>query len=242
MPSKLEQPGSAQNGGDPARKVPPASNGAGPYSEEAMTTAAHELELASAEEVLAYAVDRFHPRLTLACSFQKEESVLVHMLTQIEPAARAFVIDTGVLFPETFETWRQFEQRFGVRVEVFDASSSGEPWTVDHCCSMAKVQALENALDGVDAWITGVRREHATTRADARKLERDRRRGIWKFNPLVDWTDRDIWRYIHRHDLPYHPLHDQGYGSIGCAPCTQPGNGREGRWAGVDKTECGIHL
>jgi phosphoadenosine phosphosulfate reductase len=207
-----------------------------------MTAASRELELGSAEDVLAFAVERFHPRLTLACSFQKEESVLVHMLTQIEPAARVFVIDTGVLFPETLETWRKFEQRFGLRVEVFDASSSAKPWTVDNCCSMAKVQALEKALEGVDAWITGVRRDHATTRADARKLERDRRRGIWKFNPLVDWTDKDIWRYIHQHDLPYHPLHDQGYGSIGCAPCTQPGNGREGRWAGMDKTECGIHL
>jgi phosphoadenosine phosphosulfate reductase len=207
-----------------------------------MSVATRDLETVSAQEVLAYAVERFHPRLTLACSFQKEESVVAHMLTQIEPSARAFVIDTGVLFPETFETWRQFEQRFSLRVEVFDASSPGAPWTVDRCCSLAKVEALERALEDVDAWITGVRREHARTRAGARKLERDERRGIWKVNPLADWTDRDIWRYIHRYDLPYHPLHDQGYGSIGCAPCTQPGNGRDGRWAGMDKTECGIHL
>lgn len=207
-----------------------------------MSIATPDLELASAEEVIAYAVERFYPRLTLACSFQKEESVLVHMLTEIEPAARAFVIDTGVLFPETFETWRQFEQRFGVRFEIFDASSPSEPWTAERCCGLAKVGALERALEGVDAWITGVRREHAHSRASARKLERDERRGIWKVNPLADWTDRDIWRYIHRHELPYHPLHDRGYASIGCEPCTLPGDGREGRWAGMDKTECGIHL
>ncbi len=207
-----------------------------------MSTAADDLELASAEEVVAHAAQRFHPRLTLACSFQKEESVLVHMLTQIEPEARVFVIDTGVLFPETLEAWRQFEHRFGLRVEVFDASSPGEPWTADRCCSMAKVRALESALQDVDAWITGVRRDHASTRADARKIEFDQKRGIWKFNPLVDWSDQDIWRYIFEHDLPYNPLHDAGYDSIGCAPCTQPGSGREGRWAGMDKTECGIHL
>ena len=201
-----------------------------------------ELERASAEEVLAYAVDRFHPRLALACSFQKEESVLVHMITQLEPAARVFMIDTGVLFPETYATWREFEERFGIRVEVFDASSNNRPWRPGQCCTTAKVAALERALGEVDAWITGLRRQQARTRAAARKLERDERRGVTKINPLADWTDDDVWRYISRHELPYHPLHERGYASIGCAPCTQPGDGREGRWAGQDKTECGIHL
>jgi phosphoadenosine phosphosulfate reductase len=178
----------------------------------------------------------------LACSFQKEESVLLNMLTQIESSPRLFVIDTGVLFPETYATWREFEDRFGVRVEVFDAASRNGPWGPENCCGAVKVQALERALKDVDAWITGVRREQANTRADAAKLELDERRGIWKVNPLADWSEHDIWRYINRHDLPYHPLHDRGYSSIGCAPCTAPGEGREGRWAGQDKTECGIHL
>jgi phosphoadenosine phosphosulfate reductase len=198
-------------------------------------------ESASAEEVLAYAVERFHPRLTMACSFQKEESVLVHMLTAICPDPRVFVIDTGVLFPETLQTWKLFEDRFGLRVEVLDAASPGEPWTAERCCAEAKVDAVERALEGVEAWITGIRREQASTRAAAAKLERDERRGIWKVNPLADWTEKDLWRYIHEHDLPYNPLHDQGYASIGCAPCTQPGSGREGRWAGDEKIECGIH-
>jgi phosphoadenosine phosphosulfate reductase len=179
----------------------------------------------------------------MACSFQKEKSVLVHMLSQIEPAVNVFTIDTGVLFPETLATWRAFEERFGLYVEVVDASSPGVPWTgADHCCGQAKVDALEQALQGVDAWITGIRREQASTRGAAAKLERDERRGIWKLNPLADWSEKDLWRYIHEHDLPYHPLHDRSYSSIGCAPCTQPGEGREGRWAGEDKTECGIHV
>ena len=205
-------------------------------------TAPDLIHEASAQDVIAYAVDRFHPRLTLACSFQKEESVLVHMLTQIEPAAHVFMIDTGVLFPETLQTWRAFEERFGVSIEVVDARSQDGPWTAERCCGQAKVDALEHALADVDAWVTGIRREQTPTRAAAPKLEQDTKRGIWKVNPLVDWSERDLWNYIDRHDLPYHPLHDRGYASIGCAPCTQPGEGRAGRWAGQDKTECGIHL
>jgi phosphoadenosine phosphosulfate reductase len=197
---------------------------------------------ATAEEALAYAVQRFHPRLTMACSFQKEESILVHMLTEITPDARVFTIDTGVLFPETLQTWKRFEDRFGLKVEVIDAHSPGAPWTQANCCSAAKVDGLERALRDVDAWITGIRREQASTRAGVSKLERDEKRGIWKVNPLADWSEKDLWTYIFKHDLPYHPLHDQGYSSIGCAPCTLPGEGREGRWAGEDKTECGIHV
>jgi phosphoadenosine phosphosulfate reductase len=210
-----------------------------------MSATVPDLEQATAQEVLAYAVERFSPRLTMACSFQKEESVMVHMLTELtgrRDPIRAFTIDTGVLFPETLDTWKRFEERFGVTFEVLDARSPDEPWTVNRCCSEAKVRALELALSDVDAWITGIRREQAPTRAAAPKLEFDDRRGIWKVSPLADWSEKDVWRYIFKHDLPYHPLHDQGYASIGCAPCTLPGAGREGRWTGQDKTECGIHV
>ena len=202
-----------------------------------------ELESATAQEVLAYGIERFHPRLTLACSFQKEESVLWHMLSEIEPAFRTFVIETGVLFADTLTTWKRFEQRFpDARIDVIDAHSPGEPWTQANCCGAAKVAGLERALSGVDAWVTGIRREQAPTRAHAPKLERDSKRGIWKLNPLADWSEKDVWTYIFAYDLPYNPLHDEGYESIGCAPCTLPGSGREGRWAGEDKTECGIHV
>ncbi|MGI8412095.1 MAG: phosphoadenylyl-sulfate reductase [Solirubrobacteraceae bacterium] len=206
-----------------------------------MTVISSDLEAASAQEVLTYAVERFEPRLTMACSFQKEESVLLHMLTAITPAARLFTIDTGVLFAQTLATWREFEQRFGVAIEVLDARSPGDPWTAARCCGAAKVDALERALSRVDAWVTGIRRGQGPTRAGAPKLERDERRGIWKVNPLADWSDKDLWGYINQHDLPYHPLHDHGYASIGCAPCTRQGAGRDGRWAGQEKTECGIH-
>jgi phosphoadenosine phosphosulfate reductase len=197
-----------------------------------------------AEEVVAEAVERYHPRLVLACSFQKEESVLIDMLMRVAPDARVFTIDTGVLFPETYAIWKQVEDRYGLKVEVYDAANPERPWTGgDHCCGAKKVAALEEALaTDVDAWITGIRREQAPTRAQTEHVERDEKRGIWKFNPLAEWTDKDVWNYISKHDLPYHPLHDRGYDSIGCAPCTLPGAGREGRWADSDKVECGIHV
>jgi phosphoadenosine phosphosulfate reductase len=197
----------------------------------------------SATDVLAEAVERFHPRLVTACSFQKEESVLLDLLLPLAPDARVFTIDTGVLFPETIETWRAFERRWGLKVEVVDASAD-PPWTGgERCCSNgAKADALATALEGAEAWVTGLRREQASTRAGVKPLERDEARGLWKVNPLADWSDRDVWRHIAERDLPYNPLHDRGFASIGCVPCTLPGEGREGRWAGEDKTECGLHV
>jgi phosphoadenosine phosphosulfate reductase len=202
-----------------------------------------DLEAATAEEVVAHALAEHHPNLVLACSFQKEESVLIDMLMSIEPTARVFTIDTGVLFPETYETWRRIEDRYGLRVEIEDATPpNGTPWSAASCCGRRKVDALDNALDGAEAWITGIRREQSPTRAEAQKVEFQAARDVWKYNPLADWTDADVWRYVHEHALPYNPLHDRGYASIGCAPCTLPGDGREGRWAGQEKTECGLHV
>ena len=207
------------------------------------TVSVPDLEARSAEDVLGYMLEHHHPRVALACSFQKEEAVLIDMLMRIDPGARVFTIDTGVLFPETYATWRELEQRYGVAVEVYDAlSADGRPWSAENCCSAQKVIALDNALSGLDAWITGMRREQSPTRADAPKLQWDANRKVYKANPLADWTDRDVWRYISEHDLPYNPLHDRGYESIGCAPCTLPGNGRDGRWSGTDKLECGLHV
>jgi len=201
-----------------------------------------DLESLTAEEVLAEAVENHHPSLALACSFQKEEAVLVHMLLSLVPDARVFTIDTGVLFPETYETWRRLEGLTGVKVEVFDAvNPDGAPWNSLRCCGERKVAALEHALEDLDCWVTGLRREQAPTRAAAPKLGWDDAHGLWKVSPLADWTDAQVWDYVVRHNLPYNPLHDRGYASIGCAPCTLPGGGREGRWAGEDRTECGLH-
>jgi phosphoadenosine phosphosulfate reductase len=190
---------------------------------------------------------RHGEKAVLLCSFQKEESVLLDELLRLDQgtgdAVRIVTIDTGVLFEQTMKTWRAFEQRFGVQIEVVDASSPDVPWSgPEHCCSVAKVAALERSLAGAEGWITGIRREQGPTRAATELIERDEVRGLWKYNPLAHWTDKDLWRRINERDLPYNPLHDEGYESIGCAPCTQPGSGREGRWAGTDKTECGLHV
>jgi phosphoadenosine phosphosulfate reductase len=184
-----------------------------------------------------------HERLVFLCSFQKEESVILDELLALAPHVRVVTIDTGVLFEETLATWRAFERHYGVEIAVEEAF--GTPaWTgPEHCCGTQKVAALERALSDTDAWITGLRRAQGPSRADTQLVEVDDKRGaIAKYNPLALWTERDLWTRIHERDLPYHPLHDQGYESIGCAPCTQAGSGRDGRWAGTDKTECGLHV
>lgn len=185
-----------------------------------------------------------HEKLVFLCSFQKEESVILDELLKLAPHVQVVTIDTGVLFPETLATWKRFEDHYGVHVEVQDAANAAQPWTgPEHCCTPLKVAALERSLEGAEAWVTGVRRDQADTRATAELVEDDAKRpGVKKYNPLAFWTEKDVWSRIVERDLPYHPLHDQGYSSIGCATCTQPGDGRAGRWAGTDKTECGLHV
>ena len=210
-----------------------------------MRAAPTDLESLSAQEVLAHVVDEYHPRLYVACSFQKEASVILDMLLAIEPAARVFTLDTGVLFPETYETWRRIEERYGIEIDVYRGEWIDGLWQrdPDACCGMRKVEPLERALSGVDAWITGLRRDQSPNRAGTPKLGDDGGHpGKLKCAPLADWSEKDVWRYIAEHDVPYHPLHDRGYASIGCTHCTAPGGGREGRWAGTDKIECGLHL
>jgi phosphoadenosine phosphosulfate reductase len=212
---------------------------------------APDLEQASAQEVLEHMVEQFHPRLYVACSFQKEASVIMDMLLKIEPEARFFTLDTGVLFPETYEAWRRVEERYGVKVEVYQGMSlarqaslhGNELWNSepDSCCGLRKVEPLREALSEVDAWISGLRREQAPSRRSTPKLHWDSKHGLWKANPLADWTEKDVWAYIARNDVPYNELHDRGYASVGCTHCTLPGKGRAGRWAGTDKIECGLH-
>jgi phosphoadenosine phosphosulfate reductase len=210
-----------------------------------------DLEQLSAEEVLAHAVERFHPRLYVACSFQKEASVIMDMLLKIEPEARFFTLDTGVLFPETYAVWRELEQRYGVHVDVYQGMSlasqaklHGEAlWerNPDACCNIRKVEPLQEALSDVDAWVTGLRRSQAPDRAGTAKLHWDEGRELWKVNPLADWSDEDVMAYLEEHKVPYNELHDRGFSSIGCTHCTVPGQDRAGRWAGNDKIECGLH-
>ena len=204
-----------------------------------------DVESMSAKEVLEFVLAQFPGRVALACSFQKEESVLLEMLFSLEPKARVFALDTHHLFPETYDTWREVERRYDTRIEVF----AGPPverglWDTDPdlYLAIAKLEPLNRALLDLDCWITGIRRDQSPTRAGAAKLGWDAQHELWKANPLADWSDEDCWEYIRGRALPYNPLHDQGYDSIGDTHSTIPGSGREGRWAGTDKTECGIHV
>ena len=203
-----------------------------------------DVEALSAEEVLRFCVEQFAGRVALACSFQKEETVLLDLLFALDPKARVFAIDTRYLFPETYELWRQVEQRYGTTIERFEGAKVEEGlWEAkpDLYLSIAKVEPLNRALLDLDCWITGVRRDQSPTRADSPKLVWDEKHELWKANPLADWSDDDCWSYIKERNLPYNLLHDQGYASIGDTHSTRPGAGREGRWSGSDRTECGLH-
>jgi phosphoadenosine phosphosulfate reductase len=212
---------------------------------------AADVEAMTAEEILALVSRAFPGKVALACSFQKEEAVLLDMLFATEPNARVFAIDTHHLFPETYELWREVEQRYDTKVEVFAGPSSEELAAThgerlwerkpDLYLAIAKVEPLVRALGGLDAWIAGIRRDQAPTRATAPKLDWDASHELWKANPLADWSDDDCWAYIRERGLPYNALHDRGYDSIGDTHSTSPGAGREGRWAGTGRTECGLH-
>ena len=197
-------------------------------------------------------VDRFHPRLAVACSFQKEASVVLDLLLKIAPDAHVFTLDTHVLFPETYATWRQVEERYGITVEVHQGPSldrqavaarrpavGARPGRLLRPAQGAAARARRSPTSTPGSPASAASR--APSRAKTPKLAWDARHERWKANPLADWTEADVWRYITEHDLPYNPLHDQGYASIGCTHCTRPGAGRDGRWAGTGKTECGLH-
>jgi phosphoadenosine phosphosulfate reductase len=204
-----------------------------------------DLESWPAERVLEYVLAEFPRRVALACSFQKEESVLLDMLFAIEPKARVFTIDTHHLFPETYELWREFERRYETTIEVFEGPAVEDKlWETkpDLYLAITKVEPLARALLDLNCWITGIRRDQSPTRADAAKLGWDAAHELWKANPLAGWSDDDCWAYIRGRGLPYNALHDRGYASIGDVHSTVPGVGREGRWSGTDRTECGIHV
>ncbi len=204
-----------------------------------------DVESMTAEQVLGFVLEELPGRVALACSFQKEETVLLDMLFALEPKARVFAIDTHHLFPETYAYWREVEAAVrdddrGLRGTAGRRTGLWET-KPDLYLSIAKVAPLVTALGELDAWVTGVRRDQSPTRADAPKLGWDEQHELWKASPLADWTDERCWAYIRERGLPYNPLHDQGYESIGDVHSTQPGKGREGRWAGTGRVECGIH-
>ena len=226
----------------------------------------HEnLEGLDAQELLKWAFETFHPRLGLACSFQAEESVLIDMLHRIRGSDfRVFTLDTGRLNQETYDCMDAMRERYGIEVEVFFPEAGRvENMVREHglnlfyravefrklCCDIRKVEPLNRALKNLDAWMTGLRREQAVTRTEVRKVEIDQSHGgIIKINPLADWSNKEVWNYIRENKAPYNKLHDLGYPSIGCAPCTRavkPGEDiRAGRWwwENPETKECGLHV
>jgi phosphoadenosine phosphosulfate reductase len=215
-----------------------------------------EIELLPAEEVLRWAHAEFGDRLCLTCSWQKQSSVLVHMVAGLGLDIAVVELDTQLFFRESYDTRERLVERYDlslIQPQVMTVAEQHKHegpnlWETnpDRCCHIRKVEPLVRALEPYDAWISGIRREQSPSRADARKVERSDHYGVWKIQPLADWSESDVWNYIVGNDIPYNPLHDVGYRSIGCIPCTRPTRPdeeeRAGRWAGSDKLECGIHL
>lgn len=216
----------------------------------------NRFELASPKEILSWANQEFGHKTALATGFGAEGCMLISILAEINPQARFFYLDTDLLFPETYELKRKLEQKYEIKFERKSAKLSLEKqteiygeklWQTDPnlCCNLRKVEPLKEMLSGLTSWITAIRRDQSPTRANAGVVERDKKFGLIKINPLANWRKRDVWKYIITNDVPYNPLHDRGFSSIGCQPCTSPvqigEDERSGRWRGIAKTECGLH-
>lgn len=216
------------------------------------------------ETVIRWALERFHPRIALASSLQAEEMVILDIAWRMNPGVRVFTLDTGRLHEETYTVMEQIREKYGIEVESYfpnrEAVEALERekgfysfrQSVEerkYCCGIRKIEPLGRALNGLDAWMTGLRREQAVTRGTVGKVEADESHGgIVKVNPLTDWSGEQVWDYIRAHDVPYNGLHDIGFPSIGCAPCTRavkPGEDiRAGRWWWElpETKECGLHV
>lgn len=209
------------------------------------------------ERVLAWAFDSFGDSVAISSAFGVEGMVLIDMASRLSRKFRLFTLDTEFLFPETYQLMDQVEQRYGITIEkIYPLHSPEEQERIhgpalwkrnpDQCCNLRKVEPLRRKLSELEAWITSIRRDQTTSRADAGKIEWDNKFGLVKINPLADWTSKQVWRYIREHDVPYNSLHQQNYPSIGCTHCTRairPGeDARAGRWSETSKTECGLHI
>ena len=221
-----------------------------------LTRSIDELEAMSAEELLLWASAEFGDTLCLTCSWQKQSSVLVHMVASLPHRPAVVELDTHLFFRESYETRERLVERYGLELlrphvpSIAEQHRSEGPnlWETDpdRCCHVRKVEPLIEALEPFAAWISGIRREQSPSRATIRKVQWSERYGLWKIHPLADWDEKRVWSYIMANEIPYNPLHDVGYRSIGCIPCTRPTAANEeeraGRWAGSDKLECGLHL
>ena len=231
-------------------------------SQEEITRVAYEYENRSAEELLTWCLKQFEDKMSLATSFGAEDMALTDILLRIRPDAHIFTLDTGRLPEETYRVWQQTEEKYATRVQPFFPDTKAVEEMVREqgpnlmyrsvelrrrCCHVRKVEPLNRALAGRQAWLTGLRREQAVTRGGVGKIECDTTHDIVKINPLADWTEKMVWDYLREHQVPYNELHDRSYPSIGCAPCTRAIKATEdvraGRWwwESPEKKECGLH-
>ena len=218
---------------------------------------------APAESVLKYFLEKYKGKIALSSSLGAEDQVLTHMVASIDPTVKIFTLDTGRLFQETYDLIDRTNSRYNIKMDVYFPNSRKVEEMVKEkgvnlfyksienrkqCCHIRKIEPLRRALEGLDVWITGLRREQSVTRSDDRLVELDENNhGRLKLNPLIEWKEHEVWDYIEKHNIPYNPLHDQGFPSIGCLPCTraiQPGEDvRAGRWwwEQPEHKECGLH-
>jgi len=228
----------------------------GPDTLAALESQSRRLESAMAEEILTWAIDSYFPRFTFATGLGPEGCVIISMLAKIEPRVYVFNLDTGYQFAETLVLRERIMDRYAISIHLeqpeqsvaeYEAANDGPVYRSDpdRCCRDRKVRVLERVAARFHAWATGVRRDQSVTRANTPIVQWDKKFGLVKINPLARWTKQDVWARIVAEDVPYNPLHDQGYPSIGCWPCTRPvaagEDERAGRWSGTAKTECGLH-
>jgi phosphoadenosine phosphosulfate reductase len=227
------------------------------FSEEQIASANQLLEGKSPQAILQWAVETFQDRLTMATAFGAEGCCLIHMLAEIEPRVRIFNLETGYQFAETLELREQIKHRYGIEVEYirpeltvaeYEAKHGGPLYDIkpDQCCHDRKILPLRRAVAGYEAWVSSIRRDQTNHRAMAGVVQWDPKFSLVKINPLLPWTKKDVWGFILKNQVPYNPLHDQNYPSIGCWPCTRAvcegEDERAGRWAGTVKKECGLHV
>lgn len=248
-PSAGESP--VPNSGFPGGKVDSPIPSAAWLAEQSA-----RLEGATPPEIIGWAVEHYFPRLTMATAFGPEGCLILHWLAEIEPRTAVFNLDTGYQFPETLKLRDRIAERYGIvvelkqpelTVEAYEALHGGPLYRTDpdRCCFDRKIKVLRQAAVGMDAWMSGIRRDQSADRAQAPIVGWDRKFELVKISPLANSTKAQVWKMIVDHDIPYNPLHDQGYSSIGCWPCTRSvmfgEDERAGRWSGTAKTECGLH-
>ena len=227
-----------------------------PELEQELVTVSQSLEKASPEEILRWGVERFRDKFTMATAFGPEGMVLIHMLAEIDPQVHIFNLDTGYQFKETLALREKIIERYGITVELkkpelsvaeYEAANGGPVYlhNPDQCCFDRKIKVLQKAVVGKHAWASAIRRDQSADRAGVPIVGWDKKFRLVKISPLANWTKSTVWNFILKHDVPYNPLHDDGFTSIGCQPCTRAimlgEDERAGRWSGSQKTECGLH-